>query len=111
MREPGLDHPQRLKCLAGTSKRIPGAGNSNDTEVRNLLRILTQIPDGLPRSEDCAGHSRPALVYAAVLAIAVVALHIAARGNGEMDARMGVARLLVETRMGPELGGDLFGRA
>ena len=98
-----MDQPQRLQRERRRGERIARAGDAHDRDPRILGQHPLQVIQRLPRREDGRGHTRSALVGAIVDPLAKVALHVAIRRYGQVNAAVAMAGVDVETRMGGQV--------
>ena len=85
---------QRSECLF-VGERVSGSGDAYDAEIGDPLLHIAYLLDGLLGCEDLAGHAGARFVAAIELPVAVVALDVAARSNGDMHPGEGTVGLLV----------------
>ena len=97
---------ERGHGLDRVGEGVAGAGDAHDGEVGDFFQHDVEVVGGLAGGEDGAGDAGAALVHAVELPVAEVALDVAARGDGEVDAAVGVVRVLVEARVLGEIPGD-----
>jgi hypothetical protein len=92
-----VGEPERFHCLDRIRKRIARPRNAHHCYLWPLCDYFGKIGDGLLGLEDAAGHAGPALVHAIEFSVAEIALDVASRRDGQMDATVFIVRIAVET--------------
>ena len=99
--------PQRFHRFEGIGERIARAGDAHHLDGGDFLHHFLEVGEGLHGREHLAGDAGAAFIHAVELAVAVVALDVAARRDGQVDAGELVTAADAVARVAVEL--EVFG--